>query len=338
MKAYIRAITSYLAEKVVTNEELDKMNPHWNIHELAKVTGIMQRHVAGEADLASDYAFMAAEQLFEESGILREEIDFILLNTFSPDYLAPSTSCILQDKLGIPTRAGAIDFNIGCTGFVYGLSIANGLVVSGTCKNVLLITADVITKYLHPKDRSTVALFGDGASACVISANTTELPSNIRSFAMGTDGSSYDQVIIKNGGARFPRHLTPAPDSTDEYGNTINDNCLYMNGREVFKFTIQKVPKMIKQLLAKENLAPGDIDRVVFHQASRLVIETIAKKAGFAEDKYRLDLENTGNTDASSIPIALHRDIQEGKIKRGDLLLMASYGVGLSWAGVILKW
>lgn len=338
MKAYIRAITSYLPEKVLTNEELDKLFPHWNIHELTNATGVKQRHVAGEADLASDYAFRAAEQLFEESGIKREEIDFILLNTFSPDYLAPSTTCILQDKLGIPTSAGAIDFNIGCTGFIYGLSLANGLVVSGTCKNVLLITADVITKYLHAKDRSTRSLFGDGATACVISANTTGLPSEIGSFQMGTDGGGYNKIIIKNGGARFPRHITPAPDITDEYGSTVNDNCVYMDGREVFQFTIKTVPKMIKQLLAKENLTPKDIDRVVFHQASKIVIETIAKKTGFTAEKYRLDLEKIGNTDASSVPIALHNDIREGKIKRGDTLLMASYGVGLSWAGVILKW
>ncbi len=338
MKAYIRAITSYLPETIVTNSDLDKKNPEWNIHELAKVTGVMQRHVSKHDDLASDYALIVAEKLFSESGISRNEIDFILLNTLTPDHVAPNTACLLQEKLGLPTNCGAIDFNVGCTGFVYGLSIANGLVASGTRKNVLFITADVVTKWLHPKDKSTWTLFGDGASACIVSANTSNEQSQINSFVMGTDGRGAKNIIIKNGGAKFPRHLSPAPDYSDNYGNTVNNNSLYMNGSGVFLFSIKTAPKMIKELLEKEKLNPSDINRLVFHQASKYILQTIAKKTGFSENQYRLDLEKVGNIVASSVPTALHHDILDGKIKRGDTLLLASFGVGFSWAGAILKW
>ncbi|MEA3445705.1 MAG: ketoacyl-ACP synthase III [Bacteroidota bacterium] len=338
MKSYIRAITSYLPEKIISNEDLDKLHPEWNIHELAKITGVMQRHVAGENDLASDYAFTVAEQLFDESGISRNEIDFVLFNSYSPDYLSPNTACILQDKLGIPTHAGAIDFNVGCTGFVYGLSIANGLVVSGACKNVLFITADVTTKYLHPGDKSTWTLFGDGAAACIVSEKTKDDTGEINSFVLGSDGRGHKNIIIKNGGAKQPLRQMNAPDITDNYGNTVNDNCIKMNGSAVFLFSIKTAPKMIKQLLEKENLIPENIDRVVFHQASKYILQNIAKKTGFGSEQYRLDLEKVGNIVASSIPTALHHDIQEGKIKQGDTLLLASFGVGFSWAGTILKW
>jgi 3-oxoacyl-[acyl-carrier-protein] synthase-3 len=322
----------------MTNEELDRLNPDWNIHELAKVTGVLQRRVAEPNDFASDYALAAAEKLFEESGISRDEIDFVLFNSYSPDYISPATACILQDKLGIPNHAGAIDFNVGCTGFVYGLSIANGLILSGACKNVLFITSDVTTKYLHPGDKSTWTLFGDGASACVVSANTGQEDSEICSFVMGTDGKGYKNIIVKNGGARFPvRELNP-PDSEDNYGNIVNDNCIRMNGSGVFLFSIKTGPKMVTQLLEKEKLKAKDIDRAVFHQASKYILQTIAKKTGLQDDQYRLDLETLGNTVASSIPIAIHNDIVEGKIKRGDTLMLASFGVGFSWAGAILKW
>jgi 3-oxoacyl-[acyl-carrier-protein] synthase-3 len=338
MKAYIKAITSYLPEKVVTNEDIDKRNPDWNIHELAKVTGVLERRVAAPNDLASDYAYSVAEKLFNESGISRDEIDFVLLNTYSPDYISPATACILQDKLGIPTHAGAIDFNVGCTGFVYGLSIANGLVVSGACKNVLFITSDVTTKYLHPGDKSTWTLFGDGASACIVSENKGYESSGISSFVMGTDGKGYKNIIVKNGGARFPIRDLVAPDSTDNYGNIVNDNCIRMNCSGVFLFSIKTGPKMVNQLLEKEGLQAKDIDRAVFHQASKYILQTIAKKTGFNDNQYRLDLETLGNTVSSSIPIAIYNDIAEGRIKRGDTVLIASFGVGFSWAGAILKW
>ena len=338
MTAYIRAITSYLPERILTNDELDQMHPDWNIHELAKVTGVLNRHVAAPSDLASDYAVRVAEKLFAESGIDRNEIDFILLNTFTPDYLTPSTSCILQHKLGITNQTGAIDFNIGCTGFVYGLSIANGLVVSGACKNVLFITADVTTKYLHPNDKSTWTLFADGASACVVSAREQASTSGIKSFVMGTDGKGHENIIIKNGGAKHPHATSESEDFTDKYGNTVNDNCIRMNGSGVFLFSIKTAPKMIAQLLEKEGKKPADIDRVIFHQASKFILQTVAKKSGFSDSDYRLDLVNRGNTISSSIPIALASDLSEGKIKRGDTVLLASFGVGFSWAGSILTW
>ena len=326
---------AYLPPKVVSNDELDKLNPDWNMKDIALITGVRNRHIAATEETPTDLAIICAKKLFAETDVQTSEIDFVLFNSYTPDFLTPSSACLIQDRLGIRKSAGALDFNIGCTGFVYGLSIANGLIVSGVAKNILLLTADTISKRLHNKDKSTVTLFGDGAAATVISLKENSKQGEIKGFELGTDGSGFDNIIIKNGGARY---LNPDSliDYTDQYDNTVNDNCLRMKGSEVFRYFIRTAPEMIKNLLEKEVLKTDDIDQVIFHQASKFIMFSVAKKSGFTEDQYYNDMELVGNTVSSTIPIAMFHAMKKGVVKRGDKLMLASFGGGFSWASTIV--
>ena len=197
--AYIKAISYYLPEKVVTNEELVKEFPEWSVDKVAQKVGVESRHLAAKGETAGDLAEKAARKLFEEYKILPESIDFLMLCTQSPDYFLPSTACVLQDKLGIPTSAGAFDYNLGCSGCIYGMAMAKGLIAAGIAKNVLLLTAETYNKYLHPSDKSNRSIFGDGAAACLIS---TDGFAEIGEFSLGTDGSGANHLIVKTGATR----------------------------------------------------------------------------------------------------------------------------------------
>ena len=203
-KAYIKAISYYLPEKKLSNEDLIKDFPEWTIEKVALKIGVSVRHISGEQECASDLAFLAAKKIFKEYFINPEDIDFVLLCTQSPDYFLPTTACILQHKLGISTKAGALDFNLGCSGYIYGLSIAKGLICAGVASNILFLTSETYTKHLHPKDKSSRTIFGDGASATLIS---TEGFAEIKNFSLGTDGSGAQNLIKKTGGLRNPDKL-----------------------------------------------------------------------------------------------------------------------------------
>ena len=200
MSACIKAIGYYLPEKIVTNEELVAEFPEWTVEKIATKVGVNQRHVAKKDETATDLAIKAAEKLFEENpDISRESIDFVLLCTQSPDYFLPSSACIIQDKLGIPITCGAFDFNLGCSGYVYGLAVAKGLIAGGIAKNVLLLTGETYNKYLHPRDKGNRTIFGDAATATVVS---TDGFAEIGNFALGTNGSGANNLILKTGASR----------------------------------------------------------------------------------------------------------------------------------------
>lgn len=197
--------TKYLPEKIVTNEQLVKEFPEWTVEKIADKVGVNQRHVASEEETATDLAIKAAEKMFDEHPeISRNNIDFILFCTQSPEYFLPSSACIIQDKLRLPTKSGAFDFNLGCSGYVYGLAIAKGLIVGGIAKNVLLLTAETYNKYLHPKDKGNRTIFGDAATATVVS---TDGFAEIGNFALGTNGSGAHNLIVENGATRNPKKM-----------------------------------------------------------------------------------------------------------------------------------
>ena len=230
---YIKAISYYLPEKVVTNEELLNEFPEWSVDKVAAKIGVESRHVAEENETAGDLAEKAALKLFEEYAVDPKTIDFILLCTQSSDHFLPSTACILQDRLGIPTSAGAFDFNLGCSGGVYGMAIAKGLIAGGIAKNILLLTSETYNKYLHPSDKSNRSIFGDGAAACLIS---TEGIAEIGEFSIGTDGSGAKHLIVETGAAR---HKTAnGVVAEDEDGHQKFDDYLYMNVSAFFSFTL----------------------------------------------------------------------------------------------------
>jgi len=330
MKAYIKAISYYLPEKVVTNADLVKEFPEWTVEKVAGKVGVNQRHVAAENETASDMATKASEKLFAEHNIDRSTIDFVLLCTQSPDYFLPTSACLVQDRLGLSTSCGALDFNLGCSGFVYGLSLAKGLIAGGIAKNVLLLTAETYSKHIHPKDKGNRTIFGDASAATLVSSDGF---ASIEDFCLGTDGRGAENLIVRNGGMRQPDTLGDLV--FDESGNPTSSDYLSMNGGEIFNFTSEAVPVLVDQVLEKNHLSKDDIQLFVFHQANKYMMNYLRKLIEIEADKFYFFLENVGNTVSSTIPIALCEARKEGRLQ-GDVLI-AGFGVGYSWGATVLK-
>ena len=330
--AFIKAINYYLPEKVVTNEELLKKFPEWSVDKVAAKVGIDSRHVADENETAGDLAEKAARKLFEEHNIDPKSIDFLLLCTQSSDHFLPSTACILQDRLGIPTTAGAFDYNLGCSGCIYGMAVAKGLIAGGLAKNVLFLTAETYNKYLHPSDKSNRSIFGDAAAACLIS---TEGIAEIGEMSLGTDGSGAKHLIVETGAARHK--AATGKQTTDDDGHIRRDDYLYMDGSAIFNFTLDAVPAMMKDILAKNEMVKENIDYYVFHQANKFMLNTIRKVCVLPKDKFYVNLNETGNTVSSTVMIGLKQCLDAGTITPGMKVMVAGFGVGLSWGGTILN-
>jgi 3-oxoacyl-[acyl-carrier-protein] synthase-3 len=338
MKACIKAISYHLPERLITNDELASEFPGLKIDDLTRLTGVKKRYVAADNETAADLAFHAAIRLFDEHKIDPKSIDHIIFCAQGADYITPSTACILQDRLGIPQQAGSLDINQGCTGYIYGLSVANGLIATGSAKNILLFTSVNISELIHPEDKSNRAIFGDAAAATLVSTNDDSAGSGMGDFVFGTDGKGFDAIIIKNGGARYPDLKFPAEDYFDDAGNIRNDRNFFMNGAKVFTFSVEMVPLMINQLFEKSGLSDDDIDMYVFHQANQIILESIFRKMKIPKEKTLFHLEDCGNTVSSTIPIALYHAIKDGKVKRGDKLVLAGFGVGFSWAACVVDY
>lgn len=329
--AFIKAISYYLPEKTVTNEDLVSEFPEWTVEKIADKVGVNRRHISSIGETATDLAVNAAERLFAlNPDIKREDIDFVLLCTQSPDYFLPSSSCIIQSRLGIPTSCGAFDFNLGCSGYVYGLAVAKGLISGGIAKNILLLTAETYNKYLHPRDKGNRTIFGDAATATVISTNGF---AEIGNFALGTNGAGADNLIVKTGGSRHPEKANDL--SFDENGNPHSSDYLYMNGSEIFSFTQKNVPIVVRQTLDKNDLSMDDINMFVFHQANRYMLNFLRKKIKIVPEKFFIYMAEIGNTVSNSIPIALDNAKKEGKLT--GPVLICGFGVGYSWGGTILN-
>lgn len=332
MKVYIKGLSYYLPEKVVTNEKLVVDFPEWNAEKVAQKVGINKRYVAEVGETAGDMAFKAAVKLIEEYSINREEIDFVLLCTQSPDYFLPTTACLLQQRLGLRTDVGALDYNLGCSGCVYGLAIAKGLIVAGIAKNVLLLTAETYNKYIHPKDKGNRSLFGDAAAAALISIDGF---AEIGEFALGTDGTGAENLIVKTGASRFPYKANDIGE--DEGGGFKSSDYLYMNGSEIFNFTLEAVPPLVIQTLQKNGIEKENVDMFVFHQANKFMLNTIRKVCTIHKDKFYVNLENTGNTVSSTIIIALKNAMGEKVIRDGQQVMIVGFGVGYSWGATLLR-
>lgn len=327
-KAYIKDIAYYLPKGVLTNEMIANEFPEWGAEKVASKVGIKVRHIADKEETASDMAFYAAEQLFRQT-CCRESIDFVLLCTQSPDYFLPSSACVLQHRLGLRKSCGALDFNLGCSGYEYGLVIAKGLIATEVAKNVLLLTAETYTKYIHPKDKGNRTIFGDAATATLVSVDGF---AEICESVVGTDGSGYANLIVKSQGAR---HRQLYGDVTWEDGSPVSGDYLYMHGANVFDFTADVVPTMIEELLNKSQISKDDVDLWIFHQANKYMINYLRKLIEIDKSRFYTYMEDVGNTVSSTIPIAMCEARKEGCLK-GNVLL-AGFGVGLSWGGVMLK-
>jgi 3-oxoacyl-[acyl-carrier-protein] synthase-3 len=333
MNAYINAISYYLPNLKLTNEDLARKFPEWSADKISSKTGIYERRQANDDESSCDLAEKACEKLFLEHNIDRKSIDFILLCTQSPDYFLPTTACILQNRLSLSTSCGALDFNLGCSGYVYGLSLAKGLIKGGIANRILLVTSETYSKFINKLDKGNLSIFGDAAAATLISHE--EGICEIDEFILGTDGSGADNLIVKNGGIKHRDF--DGFDYYDESNNLKNDNFIFMNGAEIFNFTNKAVPKMVKELLDRKHLTIHDIDLFVFHQANEFMLNAIRKKMNIPLDKFFIYLKECGNTVSSTIPIALNEAIKSKAIKKNHKVITAGFGVGYSWGATLLK-
>lgn len=334
--ASIKGIKSYLPEKKLTNEDLHKEYPDWDVEKIYAKTGIKSRSIAASNETSVDMAVKAAQKLFEEKICKKEEIEMVILCTQSPDYYLPTSACIVHERLGLPKTCGSFDFNLGCSGFVYGLSMAKGMIESGTAKNVLLITSETYTKFLHPSDRSVRTIFGDGAAATYIESLESET-NFIGPFVFGTDGSGANELIVPAGGLRLPKSDETSLEREAEAGVIRSDENLYMGGAEIFNFTLKTIPGVVNELLEKSGLSMEEVDYYVFHQANKFMLERLRKKIKIPENKFCINNEHYANTVSATIPMALELEINKGTLKKGDVVMLVGFGVGLSWAANIVK-
>ncbi len=328
----MKGISYYLPNKVLTNEELIAAFPEWTVEKVASKIGVTQRHIAAPDETAADMAAKAAEALLADYDIDRTTIDFILLCTQSPDYFLPTTACILQNRLNLPTSCGALDFNLGCSGYIYGLSLAKGLILGSIAKNILLLTSETYSKHIHSKDKGNRTIFGDAATATLVSTNGF---ASIGNFCLGTDGSGADNLIVKTGGFR---HQNALPCAAEDLDAGLSPNHLYMNGAEVFSFTMKAVPPLVETTLQNNSLEGDLIDYYVFHQANKFKLNTLRKLCKIDPDCFSCCMDDIGNTVSSTIPIALKRAEVDGSIKPGYRVLLAGFGVGYSWGGCVIRY
>jgi len=338
MKTYARlsAIEYYLPQLRLDNVTLSSEFPDWTPDKILEKTGIIERRIADVNETAADLAYLAAEQLFREHNINKHDIDFLIFCTQTPDHLLPTSACLIHERLGLKKQCGALDIGLGCSGYVYGMSLAKAMIEAGISKNILFLTGDTYSKYMHPKDRSVRTLFGDAATASlVISSDAPN--AQIGPFVFGTDGAGAENLIIPAGGSRLFPGAETAVEYTDTMGNVRSQNHLYMNGPEIMSFTLTSVPAVFKEILEHAGKTIDDIDHVVFHQANKFMLEALRKKIKIPHDKFIIELDTVGNTVSSTIPIAIARAKQRGQIRRGDTVLILGFGVGYSWGATLLE-
>jgi 3-oxoacyl-[acyl-carrier-protein] synthase-3 len=322
MEAYIKHISYYLPNNKLTNDEIVTRFPEWDSEKIIQKIGVKNRNISGNDQFTSDMAIKAVNNLCSDYQIEKKDIDYLIVCTQSPDYFLPTTACIVQNQVGLSTSCAAIDINQGCSGYIYGLSLAKGLIVSKIAKNVVLVTAEMYSKYIHKKDKGNLSIFGDAATATLISGDGLY---KIGEFSLGSDGSGYENLIVKNGAAKYKK-------IDDE--DSPNDNNLFMDGPEIFNFTSKAVPNLIHENLVKNNETIESIDNFVFHQANTFMLEYLRKKIKIPKEKFVIDMEDYGNTVSSTIPIVLKNIIS--KNLTSDKFLLAGFGVGYSWGAVTL--
>jgi len=326
--AAIGPISVFLPEKIETNEDLQTEFPNWDLDLISEKTGIFKRHIAADHECASDLGVAAAQQLFETYDVDPRSVDFLLLCTQTPDYPLPTTACLMQDRLGLRTSCGALDFNLGCSGFVYGLSLADGLIRNGTAKRILLITAETYSKYIDREDRSLRTIFGDGAAATLIDSSEQQ---SLSRFQFGTDGSGADTLLVTKGGARRPE------DAHQPRHRHRWRSDLYMDGPSLINFTVAAIPKLIQEILDGSGLQEADIDLFLFHQATYKMLSMLQERLGVDDRRLPIVLRDVGNTVSSTIPIAIHEMRRQQRLDADRQNLIVGFGVGWSWGGCIWR-
>ncbi len=332
MSAGIAAIAYHLPDAVLDNAALALVDPRFHADKVKAKTGIDRRHIAARGECASDLAIAAAVKLFASHGIAPGSVDYLIFCTQAPDYFLPTTACLIHQRLGLRHDAGAVDINLGCSGFIYGLGLAKGLIASDQATRVLLLTADTYSKFMAAGDMGVRSIFGDGAAATLVEAGEGRA---LGAFVYGSDGSGAPNLIVPTGGLR-----DAGDDARFETvsGEMRRGKPLAMNGPEVFNFTIAAVPDLVRATLARAGLVAGDIDLWVFHQANATMLEALRRKLDLPPERFWLDLAEVGNTVSSTIPIALARAQAAGRLMPGMRLMLVGFGVGYSWGACVAEW
>ena len=311
--------------RVVTNRDLEQVvetSDEW----ITTRTGIRERRIAADGECLSPFAVEAGRRALESAGVPAEDVDLIILATVTPDRPIPATSCTVQHVLGA-TRAAAFDMAAGCSGFIYAQSVAKQFLLTGRCRNVLVIGAEVLSKYIDWKDRTTCVIFADGAGAVLMQAG--EPPRGVLASAMHTDGSMQEFITLPAGGTQRP----PSAETVREGQHFIK-----MKGNETFMIAVRAIEEVSREVLQASGLTPADVDWFIPHQANLRIIDAVGARLGIPGERCFIDIERYGNTSAASIPIALDEAVREGKIRRGQIVLMAAFGAGLTWGASVVRW
>jgi 3-oxoacyl-[acyl-carrier-protein] synthase-3 len=323
MKVNISAISYHLPNTMEEVDVLQRDNPDWDMPKILEKTGIYNRYISAQGETAVDLAFAAGEKLLAEFSC-REKIDLLILVTQSPDYVLPTSACILQDRFLFSNSCMAFDVNQGCSGFVYALSIAGALIESGVAHKGLILCADTYSKYIEKNDRTCRPIFSDGAAAVLVEGSKED---HMGPFEFGTDGSGYDRLIVKHSGARGANRPID-----------MHRGSLKMHGSDIFLFTMRVIPACINNLLERAGLTHQEVDLFVFHQASKLVIDSLIRQMSLHKEKFFVNYDSIGNTVSASIPIALKDATVQGRLKEGNTVILVGFGVGLSWGATLIRW
>lgn len=336
MSTIIKSIEYYLPETILTNEVLQKENPNWDIDGVVRKSGVHQRRIAKEGETALDLSIKACDCLFNKKGNDKGDIDGIIYCTQSPDYIMPANSFLLHKYLDLSDDVFAYDFNHACTGYIYSLAMAHAFISSGIARQILLVNADTYSKYINNRDRSTRVLFGDGAAVTIM--KKSDKRRGIIDLELASSGKNYDIFYIPAGGMRMPKSSETSKENINERGNIRSKEDIFMDGMRVWAFINSGVPRQIDQLLKRNNLMKSDIDLFVFHQASQMTLESLIKILKLDREKVFINMRNIGNTVSASIPIAIKDAIVQGKIKNGQTILLAGFGVGMSYGTILLEY
>lgn len=334
--AAITAVTYHLPAARLSNAELVKNHPGWQADRIEEKTGILERRIASAHETAADLAIAAARKLMAIAPVKVNDIDFVIFCTQSPDYLLPTTACLIQHELGLRVSAGAFDMNLGCSGFVYGLGLCSGLIDTGQADRVLLLTADTYTKHLHPDDRSVRAIFGDAGAATLVERVPLTSGVALGPFCYGTNGRGANDLTVPGSGIRG--RMTSAEGRPRLAGGVFGPEWLHMNGPNVFNFTLGVVPKLLTDVLSRAEVTMDELDIVIPHQANAFMLEALRKRIKVPSDKFFVHVSDVGNTVSATIPIALVMAASRGLLLPGHRAALLGFGIGLSWAGTLIRW
>ena len=333
MGAIIKHISYCFPKKAITNKDLSKKFKSYNFERFEKKVGIKKRYVCTKNETALDLALNSVEKLFKENNINKDQVGFLIYVTQSPEYFLPTTACIIQDKCGLPKNMGAIDINLGCSGYSYAVGMATKL-LSESIKNILIVTSETYSKYINDLDKTNKLIFGDASTASII---TNDENYGDYEFLYGSDGAGANSLIVKNG-CTFPIESSP---DVKTYGsdNRYTDNNIYMNGPEVFNFTLKTIPQFFNKIINANKINIEDIDHIILHQANKFMLNTLRKKMKLNSDKFFIDLEDGGNTVSNTIPIAIKKYCEKNinNSKKIHKILILGFGVGLSWSGGVIN-